>query len=118
MKFRFPNIFKIFNNSNMATITINGKTTTVNGNNIQVINDRIIVNGKVIESGLSGIVKVEFTGDLANLDATNAVVNGNVKGDVDSTNITVNGDIGGDVDATNVTAKVIHGNVDAVSVRH
>ena len=80
------------------------------------INDDILsVDGVVIESGLSGNVKVEFIGDLANIDCTNLVVNGDVKGDVDCTNLKC-GNIVGDVDATNVTCANVIGDIDAHKV--
>ena len=54
------------------------------------LNDNeVIVNGQIVESGLSGIVKVEFTGDLAKLDCTNCTINGNVK-NVDAVNVNCN----------------------------
>ena len=40
-------------------------------NNITINNDTVIVDGKIVESGLSGIVKVEFIGNLANLECKN-----------------------------------------------
>jgi hypothetical protein len=120
-------IFSIFGKNK---ITINGKSYEVSGNNITVKNDSIYVDGKLVESCLTGNVKVEFTGDLANLDCTTATINGNVQGDVDGTTITCGdvggyvdgatikcGNIGGDVDGTNITCGDIKGNVDAVNVR-
>jgi len=104
-------IFGIFNKNK---ITINGKTYDVSGRNIVVKNDTIYVDGQVVESGLSGIVKIEFTGDLANLDCTTAVINGNVQGDVDGTNITC-GDVGGDVDGTNISCGDVKGDVDGTN---
>jgi len=109
-------------------ITINGKPYDVSGNNIVVKNDTVYVDGVVVESGLSGIVKIEFTGDLANLDCTTATITGNVNGDVDGTTITCGnvggdvdgttikcGDVGGDVDCTNITCRDIKGEVDGMN---
>jgi len=104
----------MFKNKNK--ITINGKSYEVSGNNISVKNDSIYVDGVLVESGLTGDVKVEFTGDLANLDCTTATINGNVTGDVDGTTISC-GNIGGDVDGTTINCGDIKGSVDAVSVR-
>lgn len=100
----------------MNKITINGKTYEVYGNNIKIMNDKVIVDGVVISEGLTGEVTIKFEGDLAKLDATNVVVNGNVVGDVDCTSLQVTGSINGDVDATNVKASEIIGKVDAVNV--
>jgi len=99
----------------MNRITINGETFIVDGNNVSVSGNKIKVNDKVIKGELEGIVKVEWSGDLANLDCTNATINGDVHGDVDCTNITC-GNIGGDVDGTNVKCGNIGGDVDANKV--
>lgn len=101
------------NSDNMATITINGKSFTTKGNNISVINDKIMVNGVVIESGLSGIVKIQFEGDVANLDANVAEITGNVIGKVDSNTLKVTGDIRGNVDSNTVHCRDIYGSVEA-----
>lgn len=118
-------ILSMFKNKNK--ITINGKTYEVSGNNIRVQNDSIYVDGQLIESGLKDTVKIEFTGDLANLNCTTATILGDVKGDVDGTTITCGnvagdvdgttikcGDVGGDVDGTSVTCNKVMGDVDAV----
>lgn len=102
----------------MNTIYINGeKFDNVAGKNISIINDKVIVDGVVIKSGLSGIVKIQFEGDLANIDATNVEVKGNVFGNVDTTNLKVNGDVKGNVDTTNLTCRDIYANnVDSVHI--
>lgn len=97
----------------MGTISINGKTFT--GNNISVVDDKIFVDGKQVEGGLSGVVKIDVSGDLMNLNCTTATIHGNVHGDVDATTLNC-GDVGGDVDATTVNCKNINGNVDAITV--
>jgi len=118
-------------NKSRNTITINGESFEANGNNIVVKNNKVIVNGKTIKDGLKGIVKIEFTGDLASLDCETATIDGNVKGDVDGTTITVAGNVEGDVDCTtircgnvrgdvdgtNIVCETIHGDVDAVNIR-
>jgi cytoskeletal protein CcmA (bactofilin family) len=100
----------------MNKITINGKTFSVQGNNITLNGDSIQVDGKVIESGLSGEVKVKFEGDLANIDCNDLEVQGNIKGNVDCTNIKCN-NIDGDVDCTNLQCQTIYGNIDATKVQ-
>ena len=60
-------------------ITINGKSYNVSGGNITINGDSVIIDGQTIESGLSGIVRVEVTGDLASLDCTTAVIHGKKK---------------------------------------
>lgn len=96
-------------------ITINGKSYDVAGRNIVINNDKVMVDGVMVESGLSGIVKIEFTGDLASLDCTTATINGNVKGNVDGTTITC-GDVGGDVDGTTIKCGNVNGNLDGVNI--
>lgn len=115
----------------MNKITINGESFDVSGKDIVVKRNTVIVNGKVIKDDLSGTVKIEFQGDLASLDCTNAVINGNVQGNVDGANVTVNGnvrgnvdgtsikccDVGGDVDGTSVSCGNIKGDIDTMTVR-
>ena len=105
------NLFKSTNK-----ITVNGETITVKGDNISVVNGKVIVDGVVIKEGLTGDVHVKFEGNLAKLDATNVTVNGSVIGDVNCTSLKVSGSINGDVDATNVSASEILGKVDATNV--
>lgn len=101
-----------------STITVNGKTITVKGNNISVANGRIIVDGKVMEEGLSGDVNVILSGDIKHIDVTGSVtVNGDVFGDIDAgSSVNVSGNITGYVDAgSSVSANNITGDVDAGS---
>lgn len=84
----------IFNNG-ASTIIINGKSHTVKGNNITVSNGKIIVDGKVVQEGLSGEVTIKFEGDLANLKSDSSViVNGNIEGSASSGGSLKCGDIG------------------------
>jgi len=99
-----------------STITINGKTYTVDGNNVSIIDNKILVDGKVIEGSLSGIVKIEWNGPAANIDAVSIHINGNVNGNVDGTSIQINGDVTGNVDGTSITCGKVLGNVDSLSV--
>lgn len=71
----------------MNTITINGKSITCSGNNIVVTNNKMYVDGKLVEQGLVGEITVKFEGDLASLECHNANINGNVNGDVDCHNL-------------------------------
>ena len=100
----------------MNKITINGESHDVEGTNVVVRRGKVLVNGKVIKDGLTGTVKVEWEGDLASLDCTQAVVNGNVHGDVDGATITVNGEVAGDIDGTSVKCGDVGGDVDGTSV--
>jgi len=103
-------------NKLMNIITINGETHDVEGNNVVVRRGKVLVNGKVIKDGLTGTVKIEFEGELAHLDCTQAIVNGDVHGDIDCTTITVNGDVSGDVDGTTIKCGDVGGDVDGTTV--
>jgi hypothetical protein len=105
----------------MNIITINGRQYSVEGRKI-IIRDvknagaEVRVNNQVVESNIrERELQITFTGDLADLDCTSAIIYGNVKGDIDCTSITC-GDVGGDVDATNVHCKKVNGKIDAVNV--
>jgi len=100
----------------MNIITINGERHDVEGNNIVVRRGKVLVNGKVIKDGLTDTVKIEFEGDLAYLDCTNAVINGDVHGDVDCTSVVVNGDVSGDIDGTTIKCGDVGGDVDGTTV--
>jgi len=101
---------------NKNKIVINGKSHSVSGKNISIMNDKIYVDGILVESGLSGIVEVKFEGDIANLECTTATINGNVLGNVDGTTIRC-GDVGGDVDGTTITCGDVSGDVDGTTIR-
>lgn len=103
-------------NGKMNNININGNNFSVSGNNIVVENDIVMVNGKIIASGLSGIVKIEFTGDLAKLDCNTCTITGNVLGTVEANTITC-GDVGGDIEANTVNCKDVTGSIDANTVK-
>lgn len=96
-------------------ITINGQTFSVSGNNISVSGDSIQVDGVTIQSGLSGIVEVKFEGDLANLEAHNVKVYGDVMGDIDAHNVSCK-NVGGNVKAHNVDCGDVQGNVTAKNI--
>lgn len=96
-------------------IIVNGKTYHVSGNNVSIVNQKVIVDGKVIEDGLSGIVKIEWKGELANLNCNSADVHGDIQGNVECNNLRCK-DIKGNVDSNNVCCENIGGNVDATIV--
>jgi hypothetical protein len=80
-------------------IKINGKVYS--GNVVSIINGKVTIDG-VPQTGeaLSGVVRVEVTGDLKSLRTdANAVVTGNVLGDVDAGGSVNCGDVEGDIDA-------------------
>jgi len=98
----------------MNIININGKSISVKGNGISIINDKVYVNGKLIEEGLSGGVEITFMGDLASLNVDgSATVNGNV-GSVDAGGSVNCGDVGKSVDAGgSVNCGTVGGDINA-----
>lgn len=98
-----------------SNVTINGKTIRVRGSNISVINNRVIVDGKVVSESLSGDItvivegscgnlkasgNVEVNGDCGNIDCGGSCkVGGNVSGDIDAGGSITCGNVGGSIDA-------------------
>jgi hypothetical protein len=100
-------------NKTMSTITINGQTFSVSGNNVVVKNGSVYVDGAKVEAGnLSGIVEIKWEGELANLNSAYSVSCGDVKGNIDAggsvTCKTVEGDVdcGGSVRCENVGGSI------------
>lgn len=100
----------------MNKIIINGVTHEVYGKNINVSNGKIMVDGNVIEEGLTGIVKVSFEGDLANLECADAKITGNVQGNVNAADVRC-GDVGGNVNGADVKCRDVAGRINAAEVR-
>ena len=98
-------------------MNINGKDYSVFGRNIVVNNNSVYVDDVLIEGGLSGIVKIEFIGDLASLDCNTASISGNVQGDVKANTIKC-GDVGGDVKGNTVKCGNVSGSVKGNTVKH
>jgi len=103
------------------SVTINGKT--YQGRNIQVINNRVIIDGKeVTEKGMAknGILKVQVEGTLESLITDASVEAGLVKGDIQAGGSVSCDDVDGDVQAGgSVTCGKVGGDIMAGgSVRH
>ncbi len=96
-------------------ININGKDYVARGTNVVVKNGKVIVGGETIEEGLKGDVRIEWVGDLANLNCRSCKIEGDVKGDVDATTISC-GNVGGDVDGTTIKCGNVDGDVDGTTV--
>jgi hypothetical protein len=99
-----------------SVITINGNTHQVSGKNIKVVNDKVFVDGKLIEGGLSGVVSIKWDGPAANIDAITIEINGDVQGNVDGTTINIRGNVKGDVDGTTINCGNVGGSVDGVTI--
>lgn len=98
------------------SVTINGKTINVKGNNISVINNKIYVDGNIIETGeLSGDVHIIVDGNINKLETgSSATIKGDVLGDVKSGTSTTCQNINGSVKAgTSVSCGNVDGDVKA-----
>jgi hypothetical protein len=108
----------------MNILTINGKTYSVEGGKIVVRQNQghgngsyVKVNNVIIENNIqSDNIVVTFQGDLASLDCTSAVINGNIQGNVNATSVKC-GDVSGDIEGTNVKCGNVLGKIDAVNVQ-
>ena len=104
------------NSNSYSTVTVNGKTIRVKGNNIAIISDKIIVDGKPLDESMDAknitvIVEgscnqldacgnVEVHGDCNYVDCGgNCTIRGSVIGDVDAGGAVNCGDVGGNIDA-------------------
>lgn len=98
----------------MNRITVNGKTYEVSGNNVQVKNNQIFVDGKLIsDETKSGSLTIEWQGPAANIQADGSVHCGNVEGDVDAGGNVVCGQASYVGAGGNVTAGDVTGNIEA-----
>lgn len=100
----------------MNKIIINGKVIEVqNGKNISVVNDQVYVDGQLVDSGLSGIVKIQFEGDLASLKTSgNVDVHGSVEGNLTAGGNVESGDVTGNISAGgNISCGCVTGNASA-----
>lgn len=107
-----------FSKKSKNNISINGVNYEVEGNNITMKNNKLYVDGVLVNTieKLQGDVKIIFEGDLANLKTDGAAtVNGNVKGYVDSGgSANISGSVGSYVDAGgSVNCGSVNGKVDA-----
>lgn len=109
-----------------SNIVINGIRYESQGGSISIHGGVVIIDG-VVQGGdkLSGIVKIELTGDLANLTTDASVtMTGNISGDLEAGgSVTIAGDVAGNIEAGgsvkcgNVNKNVsAGGSVDAVLV--
>ena len=100
-----------------STVSVNGKTIRVSGNNISIINDKILVDGKPLNEAMDAknitvIVEgncnkleaaghVEIKGNCGSVDCSGScTVHGDVTGNVDASGSVTCGNVGGDIDAS------------------
>jgi hypothetical protein len=107
-------ILKTFTKKQMSTIKINGRTFS--GHNLSIANGTITIDGMRQDGDtLSGVVRVEITGNVANVECdAPLVINGNVTGDVDADGPVTCGDVHGDVGGDGpITCGNVGGDVEA-----
>ncbi len=101
---------------NKNTIIINGKRLNVSGNNIQILPDGIIVDGKRVDADFSEkTINIVIEGNVDRLKTSaNVTINGNCR-DIDcGGSCTVSGDVSGDIDAGgSVHCGNVSGDIDA-----
>lgn len=100
-----------------SEVSVNDKTIRVKGNNITIVNDKIIVDGKILNESMdfkniTVIVEgdcnkldtcgdVQIKGNCGSVDCSGSChVEGNVTGNVDASGSVTCGDVGGDIDAS------------------
>lgn len=115
-------------------ITVNG--ITYHGNNVSIVNGKVIIDGKQADTKDDKVITITVTGNIESLEADyckSIVVNGDVNklrttsGDVECGNVTGGvqttsgdiecGNIGGDVNTTSGDIKCddVHGSVKTLS---
>lgn len=102
----------------MNTISINGRSFSVSGRNISVVNGKIIVDGKTIQKGLTGDVHIKWEGDLAELNCNSCEISGNVGKDVKCNTAKIKGNIGGDVKGNTIKCGNVQGNVKGNTIKY
>lgn len=100
----------------MSTVVVNGvKIETPDGASISVVNGKVFIGGKQIETAKNEKIEIDVTGALVNLSVDIGDVKcQNVEGDINAGG-SVNADsVGGSVDAGgSVSCDNVGGNVDA-----
>lgn len=84
----------------MNRIVINGNVTETNGRSVSINDGTVIVDGKIIQSRITGNINVTIQGDVEKINCTGSVnVEGNVVGSIDcGGSAHVTGDIKGNID--------------------
>ena len=99
----------------MNRITINGQVFETDGSSQIVVNNgAVIIGGKVVVSGLSGVVQVKWEGPLASLRSDASVTCGDVTGNVDASGSVQCDHVDGSVSAGgSVNCRNVGGNIRA-----
>lgn len=107
--------------NNGSRITINGKTFNLPSGTVSICNDKVYVNGKVIEEEIilkamdTKTINITVMGDCGDINANGDVkVKGDVRGSIDAGGDVTCGNVNGDVDTGgDVVCKNIGGSIDA-----
>ena len=106
----------------VATIRINGTTIVTEGSSVSIVNGKVSVDGKMLDTKDMPVINVTVTGDVKNIDADAAnriEVTGNVTGSVKtmSGDVQIDGNVGGNVSTMSgdVDAHQIEGSVSSMS---
>ncbi|EWH19965.1 hypothetical protein [Bacillus haynesii] len=99
--------------SSNGKVTING--VTYEGNNITITDNKVQIDGRTVECGVTGDVKVKIEGSPVKVYSDASVeVRGDVLGDVDSGGSVNCGNVKGNVDAGgSIRCGTVGGSVDA-----
>lgn len=100
----------------MNKVIINGQVFETSGKNITINNGTIIIDGTVIQEGLTGSINVAIYGDVEKINCGGSVsVEGNVLGDIDcGGSANIRGDVKGSVDCGgSCTCGNVGGDIDA-----
>ena len=104
-----------FGAKNKNAVSVNGKTYTVTGKNITMIDDKIYVDGKEITSTESQIINIIIEGNVNQVQCNGYVeVHGDVNGNIDCGGSVTCGDITGNIDCGgSVSCGEVKGDIDA-----
>lgn len=105
----------MFKKRSFNNVIINGQTISCSGSNITIANNKVIVDGKIIQSDIGNNAEVIINGDVNKIDCSGSVeVHGNC-GSIDcSGSCKVDGDVNGNIDASgSVTCGNVAGDIDA-----
>ena len=98
----------------MNKIIINGKEIKCDGNNVQVINNKVYVDGKIISEEATKKSDIYVYGDVENIECEGSVECDNVKGNIKAGGSINCDNVGGDISCGgSVNCDEIRGNVNA-----
>jgi hypothetical protein len=101
----------------MIHISINGKTISIEGSSVKDIfikDGNVVLDGKSIATGLSGVVEVKWDGPAINVSSDANITCKDVQGNIDAGGSVQADNVGGSIDAGgSVQAGNVTGDIDA-----